>query len=408
MAFALEKKTMPTPTPNHLNRALSLVIILSGMLGIIATDIYAPAIPHMILFFKTNSLSIQLSISLFLLGLSLSQLIAGSLSDRFGRKPILYFGCGLFLLATSFLIFTQNIFFFVAIRFMQGVGAGAIVVLSRVLLRDCMSATDMARQGSYLAAGIGLAPALAPIIGGYLSLHFGIYAIFIFLFVFIGLLCYLAIFHLAETNLHRSSNHPLYFYHHYFKVLKASVFWQHVIPTGTCLSAVILVATQNPLIAQKILGISLAHYTQAAGIAMLGLFFGMISNAQLLKQFSIEFTLRLGMMSMILIGFCFILISRMQHFVFFYLMLATFLLSFFSALILPNAGAQAFSPFGNIAGTVGALYGTIQMLTTAISTALFSYFIKNASIFSLGLGILILMGTCLFFYECLDRHKKIN
>lgn len=387
---------------------LIIIMILTGVFGLIATDIYAPSLPLIPKLFATTTALAQLTVSIFFIGFAVTQLIAGMLSDSYGRKPILIVGLLIFFLGTLFCISAFSIGTLLLGRLIEGVGAGAIGVLCRILLKDVFSGVKMAQIGSYLAAFIGLSPAIAPVIGGFIQEHFGFRAIFIFLFLLAAFLFYFVIFHFAETNRFRHL-HPFTISHalkKYKLVLSNSIFLANVVATGCALGVIIACAIINPFLLQNVLKMSPSRYGLCACIGMSGIFFGMISNGYLVAKFGIKKMMLAGMMIIFLGGLSFLLYSLLSILSVLVIVSSTFIVSLAAAWVLPNAIVGAFSPFPEVAGTVGAVYGCLQMIITGLVSVIIAM-VGEPSQMILGLvilGLMIISGSIYYFFNI----KKIS
>lgn len=380
--------------------ALITIMILTGMFGLLGTDIYAPSLPLIPHLFSTTTTLSQLTITVFVMGLSFAQLIAGMLSDIYGRRPVLIIGLLVFCGSTIMCASTSSILFLLIGRVFQGIGAGSVTVLSRILLRDLFSGIKMAQIGSYLAAVIVLSPSLAPVIGGFIQEMLGFKAIFIFLLLFALVLFYLVQFYLPETNQHRhlhqlSLSSIVKKYQH---ILSHKVFLANVIATGCGLGVIVACAIVNPFLLQNNLHFSPAQYGLWAFLGMFGLFVGMLANGHLVPKWGIKYMMYLGIIIILLAALSFILFSTFSLLTIATVITPTFFISLAAAFILPNALAGAFTPFPEMAGTVGAVYGCLQMLITSAVTFIISIFAIHTQ-WELGIviGGLSLVGG--FFYH---------
>ncbi|WP_273757160.1 multidrug effflux MFS transporter [Bartonella sp. MM73XJBT] len=177
---------------------LILIVCLSTG-GLISTDIFLPALGEMRQYYQVTESRIQSAVAIFLFALALGQLIYGPLSDNFGRKKTLLFGLFLWLFTTISVIYTVNIHAFLALRFLQGLGACAGIVLSRAIINDLLDKKAAGKLYLIVFPFIGMSPALAPLVGGILLQAFHWQATFIFLSVFIFLTILLCYFVLTET-----------------------------------------------------------------------------------------------------------------------------------------------------------------------------------------------------------------
>jgi len=175
-------------------------ITLAGLVAMMAvsTDLYLPAIPQLIESLGANISQGQLTLSIFLLGFASGQLFYGSVSDRYGRKPVLYLGLAIYLIATLGCAAAQDIDTLIAARFVQGIGGASGPVLARAIVSDSYSRRDAARVMAAIAGAMALVPAIAPVFGSWLLYVFTWRAHFILLLV-LGLITVIAVTRLQES-----------------------------------------------------------------------------------------------------------------------------------------------------------------------------------------------------------------
>jgi DHA1 family bicyclomycin/chloramphenicol resistance-like MFS transporter len=166
--------------------SLGTILLLGALTAYAALtlDLYLPAMPTIGDEFDASSAVVQKTMSAFLIGMALGQLIYGPLSDRLGRRPLLLFGSGLYVLASLGCAFAPSIEWLIAARLVQALGACAGVVIARAVVRDRFEQQDSARIFSMLVLVLGVAPLLAPTAGGWLVLWMGWRSIFAVLAVF--------------------------------------------------------------------------------------------------------------------------------------------------------------------------------------------------------------------------------
>lgn len=159
--------------------ALVFLLGCAIALGPLSTDMYLPSLPILIGLYDSDAATVQLTLSVFLVGFAVMQLVYGPVSDRFGRRPVLLTGTALYTLASIGCAFAGSVEWLILWRFLQALGACAGVVLGRAIARDLYEGAAAARALSMMAMVLGLTPAVAPIIGGYLHSWFGWQANFI-------------------------------------------------------------------------------------------------------------------------------------------------------------------------------------------------------------------------------------
>ncbi len=187
----------PQPRP----RAATLALILGALtaLGPLSIDMYLPSLPTIQRDLGTTASLTQLTLAAYFAGLGLGQLAYGPLTDRFGRKRPLYAGLTIYVLASIACALAPSVKALIALRFLQAVGGAAGQVVTRAVVRDLYTGAPAAQLLSRLMLVMGVAPILAPLLGGWLLLFAGWRAIFALLAV-LGLGCLaLMLFMLPET-----------------------------------------------------------------------------------------------------------------------------------------------------------------------------------------------------------------
>ncbi len=164
----------------------------------VSTDLYLPAIPQLIESLAADVSQGQLTLSVFLMGFAVGQLFYGGISDRHGRKPVLYLGLLIYLAGTLGCIFAPDINTLIGARFVQGLGGASGPVLARAMVSDSHSRVDAARVMASIAGAMALVPAIAPVFGSWLLYVFEWRAHFVLLLV-LGLLTIAGVTRLQES-----------------------------------------------------------------------------------------------------------------------------------------------------------------------------------------------------------------
>lgn len=170
------------------------------MLAPFSIDTYIPAFGQMMGDLDTNIQSLELTMSVYLFGYAIGQFGGGVVSDRYGRRGIGVTGLMLYTLSTVIIYYTDSINLIYLARFLQAIGGGVITVTAMAIVRDLYKGKELARRLSLISVFMLLAPLVAPILGTYLSLHFGWRSIFLFLIYFSILLNLVLIFVIPKTQ----------------------------------------------------------------------------------------------------------------------------------------------------------------------------------------------------------------
>lgn len=187
--------------------ALAALLALLGMLGPFSIDTYIPAFSGIAQAIGATPVEMQQTLSAYLFGFAFMNLFHGALSDSFGRRPVVLWGIALFTVASAGCALSQTIGQLVFFRALQGLSTGAGIVVSRAVIRDMFPPDQAQKVMSQVTIYFGVAPALAPIVGGWLFVHAGWHSIFWFL-TFVGVALWLANFKLLPETLHASHKQP--------------------------------------------------------------------------------------------------------------------------------------------------------------------------------------------------------
>ncbi len=187
---------------------LAVLLALLGMLGPFSIDTYIPAFSGIAVSVGATPVEMQQTLSAYLFGFAFMSLFHGALSDSLGRRPVVLWGLAAFTLASAGCALSQSIGQLVFFRAMQGLTTGAGIVVSRAVVRDMFAPAQAQRVMSQITIYFGVAPAIAPIIGGWLFVHLGWHSVFWFL-TGVGVALWLANYRLLPETLHRTQRQPL-------------------------------------------------------------------------------------------------------------------------------------------------------------------------------------------------------
>lgn len=358
----------------HTTRQFTLFVLILGTLtalGPLTIDMYLPAFPAISADFAALPSTVELSLSVFLLGLALGQLFYGSIADRFGRKRPLYGGLVVYILASIACVFVDTIEHLIILRFIQAVGMSAGMVIPRTMIRDLFDHKDSARVFSLLMLVMGVAPILAPLAGGYIVTWLNWHAIF-WVLAGAGLLCLMAVIFLLPETRHANPDVKLRrTLHVYRDILWDRSFLGYALTGGLSLAGLFAYITGSPFTYMNYFQVSPQVYSWVFGLNALGLIAMSQVNARLVRHYAPEKILGGALIALACTGVWMIVCGVFQ------LGLIPLTMGLFTylaliGLIAPNAMATALLHQGNRAGSASALAGTLQFAFAALASTLLS------------------------------------
>lgn len=345
---------------------LSTLILLSSMTAL-AMNIFLPSLPSMAAHFDAPYRMVQLSVAVFLATNGILQLFVGPLADKFGRRPVILWGLGLFCVATLGCIYAPSVGIFLLFRSFQATAAVAMV-LSRAVVRDMHTADRAASMLGYVVMGMSIVPMLAPAVGGILDEHFGWQSTFWVLFGFGVLVFTIVWFDLGETGT-PSNLSVLGQFREYPELLRSPRFWGYCLTNAFASGAFFAYLGGAPFVATNVYGLSPSQFGYYTGLPAIGYFAG--------NWLTGAFATRLGVNRMVLLG---ALIQAAGLGVALALALGgtTGPVVFFGAmsmvgvangLLIPSATSGMLSVRPHLAGTAAGAGGSMQILGGAALSA---------------------------------------
>lgn len=235
---------------------VAYLVALSAF-GSFVNDMYIPTLPEMSRFFVCSASTVQSGLTFGMIGLGVGQILMGPLSDRYGRKPILFISMGIFVAGAVASVSSPDIRVFLGWRFVQGVGAAGGYFLARTVPADIYGGRALAKIMAVVGAINGFAPASAPVLGGIAAKYFGWKGIFLILAGF-AVLLFLAGFCFKESlpPARRATGKWYGIFREYGPLLRNRRFMTHVLLKGTGLGLLFAYISAAPFIMQDIYGYS--------------------------------------------------------------------------------------------------------------------------------------------------------
>jgi DHA1 family bicyclomycin/chloramphenicol resistance-like MFS transporter len=346
-----------------------LAVILGGLtaMGPLAIDMYLPALPTIGRELTTSSASVQVSLAVYFIGIAVGQAFYGPLSDRFGRKRALYFGLAVFVLASVGCARAASINVLIISRFLQALGGCAPLVIPRAVVRDYFDERGSARMLSVLMLVMGLAPILAPLVGGQLLVRLGWRSVFWLLGTYAMVWLLLTAFFLPESlSQDRRRRQPLgAVLAIYGRLLRDRLYMGYVISGGLIFSGLLAYIAGSPYVFIELFDVPPERY---------GLFFGMnaigiIAASQINRWLAVRMDPRriVGIVLPVSMasGLMLLVAASTGLGGFAGLLIPLFCFIASHGFVMPNTTALAMAPHGAVAGSASALLGTLQFVLGA-------------------------------------------
>jgi DHA1 family bicyclomycin/chloramphenicol resistance-like MFS transporter len=352
---------------------LRIILILGALsaFGPLAIDFYLPGFPAMATYFGTDEKHIQLTLAAYFLGLSLGQLAYGPVADRFGRRIPLLVGVSLFTLASLACAFAPNLEWLIGARFVQALGGCAGMVLARAIVSDKCNAVESAKVFSQLMLVMGLAPILAPMLGGVLVNGAGWQAIFLCLTVFSALCLTAVAIGLPESMPADHPRQPLSgALRQYANLFKDRVFIGHALTGGIAMAGMFSYIAGSPFVFIKLYGVPAEHYGWLFGTNAAGFILVAQVNARMLRKFGPAWLLSRAVWVYLAAALIVLGISLLRTEQLWPLLVPLFVCLASLGCIIPNASACAMNGQGRRAGSASALMGFLQFSVAAGAASL--------------------------------------
>jgi DHA1 family bicyclomycin/chloramphenicol resistance-like MFS transporter len=258
------------------HRGLAALLASLSAVGPFSIDAYLPSMGEIGRVLHATPAGVQLTLTAYMVPFAIMTLWHGAISDAWGRRPVVLWGMGLFGLASVGCIFARSIEMLLVFRCLQGATAGAGMVVGRAIVRDQFHGADAQRVMSQVTLTFAIAPAVAPVIGGWLQVAFGWRAVFIFLVLFTSVVWVLCRSMLLETLAlnKRQPLHPVYLARSYWRVLTSLPFVAACLALMFNFSGFFIYVTSAPVFLMRHLGVSATGFLWLFGPTTIGMAFG--------------------------------------------------------------------------------------------------------------------------------------
>lgn len=356
--------------PGRDPKSFPVSILLTCLVGLgpLSTDMYLPSLPAMTAAFSATESQVQLTLSGFMAGFAISQLIYGPLSDRFGRKNLVLIGLFIFAAASFLCAFAPTIEALIAGRFLQALGACCGPVLGRAIVRDTREGPEAARMLGYMATAMGVLPLIAPTLGGFLQIWFGWQSNFVAMGAMgVAILTGAALL-LTETNRFKNPEAtkmgPMLA--NYRAIANVADFRAYALVITAGYTSIFCFISGSSFVLITLLGVPTEWFGLCFGAIVSGFMIGSLTGARLTKRVRPERLVIIGQLIatgaavtgavLALVG-----IETVAAVV------APMTIGMVGiGLLMPSAFSGALQPFPKMAGAASSLMGFVQMATAAV------------------------------------------
>jgi DHA1 family bicyclomycin/chloramphenicol resistance-like MFS transporter len=361
-------------------RLLALLIAMAGVSSL-SLNILVPAIPSLVVKFAADPASVQLTVSLYVMGLAVAQLVFGPLSDRFGRRGVVLTGLALATVASTSAIFAGGIASLVAWRVLQSLGASSGQTIGRAIIRDLYERDRAASMIGLVTSVVVLMPMAAPLIGGILDTLFGWEAIFVFSAAASALVFAWAVIALPETRKIAALAAERKRFGADLRALAASPrFFGYALCAGLGSAPFFSFLGGAPHVVVSMLGHTSAEYGLWFFIPSSGFMAGNFVVSRLATRLGIDVMIRWGIAFTIAGAFLNVIVyAALPGWEMTTIFLPQIIIGFGNGLLLPTSVAGAVSIRPQVAGTASGMTGFIQMAICAGAAQLSGDLVARAS-----------------------------
>lgn len=399
--------------------SLIITILLTGLVafGPLSTDLYLPSLPLLGEQLGASENQVQLTLSVFMIGFAVSQLIYGPLSDKYGRRPVILGGAILFALSSVACAMATSIEALIVARFFQAVGACCGTVLGRAVVRDVYGRERAASVLSYMAMAMALAPATGPILGGYLTEYLGWQSNFWAIAIFSAAMAVLVATLLSETNQWRdpTAMRPEMLIRGYRALLGHRDYVGYLLVVALIYSGIFAFISGSAFLLIDSVGLTPIAYGYCFGAGVAGYILGAFIAGRISTRIGVDGMVMRGTATASvggLVMLAFVLLARTDAIplasqIFVFGIVGSFFLFMVGAgLTLSNALAGSIGPFPTMAGRAAALVGFCQMVVAALAGIAVSEFADGTGMSMALVTVLVTLSAMTVFLTIVRPHTR--
>jgi len=352
----------------------ALTALLAGLsaIGPLTTDMYLPSLPDIARLLGASTAQVQLTISAYLIGFAVGQIVYGPVSDRHGRKPVLLGAVALYCAASLACALSTSIEMLIAARFAQALGGSGGIVLARAMVRDLYSGHRAGRELSVIGAVMALAPVLAPVVGGALQTGFGWRSVFFTLVAAAAAGAAVIVTLMPETLGARAAEpvSPASIAKSYAVVARNPAYLAYLALAASSYAGLFAWISGAAFVLQDIYGLTPFIFGFVFAVGSVGYGIGSMLSARLTRTFGIDGILGFGGLAVAIGGVAMVaaVALGLTSAASLVLPMAVYLAGL--GMVLPQSIAGALTPFPERAGAASSLLGFIQQSVAALCGAI--------------------------------------
>jgi len=387
---------------------LAALLACLGMLGPFSIDTYLPAFSGIAQSIDATPVQMQQTLSAYLFGFALMNLFHGALSDSFGRRPVVLWGIALFTLASVGCALSQHIAALVFFRALQGMTAGAGIVVSRAIIRDMFPQADAQRVMSQVTIFFGVAPAVAPMVGGFLFVHVGWHSIFWFL-ALVGFALWALNWRMLPETLHATqvqSFHPAHLLRGYWQMVSSPRFLLLAFASGVPFNGMFLYVLSAPVFLGELLHLPPERFFWFFLLTITGIMGGAWFSGRLAGRITPQRQIRHGFVIMIAVSLLNVALNLVlpPHPAWALLPIAIF--AFGWALMVPVVTLLVLDLVPERRGMASSLQACIGSLANGMVAGVIAPLVMHSTI-ALALASILMMGIGLVAWVWVRPHLAL-
>jgi DHA1 family bicyclomycin/chloramphenicol resistance-like MFS transporter len=387
----------------------ALIALITAMTAISSASMaqYLPSLPSVAADFGTTPAMAQLTISLFMLSYAVSQLVWGPLSDRYGRRPMLILGLGLYVATSLACAAATSIEALIAFRLVQAGAAGCPPVIARAVVRDLFELKEAARVMAYISASFSVAPVIGPLFGALLEEYFGWRSNFLFMAAFGTIITVMVLAALSETRRagRTASLNPLTIAASYGALLASRIFLGYTLAVCFAFGCTFVFNSVSPFYFIEARHMTPPEFAVVYGAVTIGYGVSSYAAAKVTPKVGIERTILMGGVISLAgaVALCAAVFASEGTVL--EICIAMVVVALGSGFIFANAIAGAIGPYPEKAGAASGLSGFLQMATASLAgiLAIQAY---DGTAKALAGAVLILVLSMIVSYSALVLRRR--